>query len=48
MKEKIKPLVWGIISGAVALLIVIFWAGWVVTSSTSEAKGKKMAKDAAA
>ena len=46
MKENIKPLVWGIISGAIGLLIVIFWTGWVVTSSTAETEGKQMAKEA--
>jgi len=46
MKENIKPLVWGVISGAIGLLIVIFWTGWVVTSGTAEAEGKKMAKEA--
>ena len=28
------------------MLIVIFWSGWVVTSSTAEEEGKKMAKEA--
>ena len=46
MKENIKPLVWGVISGSIGLLIVIFWTGWVVTSSTAEYEGKKMAKEA--
>ena len=46
MKENIKPLIWGIVSGAIALLIVIFWTGWVVTSSTAETEGKQMAKEA--
>ena len=46
MKENIKPLVWGIVVGAIGLLIIIFWAGWVVTSSTAEDKGKQMAKEA--
>ena len=46
MKENIKPLVWGIISGAIGLLIVVFWTGWVVTSNTSEVQGKKLAKEA--
>ena len=46
MKENIKPLVWGIISGAIGLLIVVFWTGWVVTNSTAEAQGKKLAKEA--
>jgi len=47
IKEMIKPpFLWGIVSGAVALLIIIFWTGWVVTSSTAEAEGKQMAKEA--
>ena len=46
MKENIKPLIWGVISGSIVLLIVVFWTGWVVTSSTAEAAGKKMAKEA--
>ena len=46
MKENIKPLVWGIVVGAIGLLIVIFWAGWVVTSTTTEKRGKQMAKEA--
>ena len=46
MKEMIKPLVWGMIVGAMVLLIVIFWAGWVVTNSTAKDEGKKMAKEA--
>ena len=47
IKEMIKPpFIWGIVIGAIALLIVIFWTGWVVTSSTAEDKGKQMAKEA--
>ena len=47
IKEMIKPpFLWGIVSGAIALLIVIFWTGWVVTSSTAEDEGKQMAKEA--
>ena len=45
MKEMIKPLVWGMVVGAIVLLIVVFWTGWVVTSSTAEDKGKQMAKE---
>ena len=30
------PFLWGIVIGAVALLIVIFWTGWVVTNSTAK------------
>jgi hypothetical protein len=46
MKENIKPLVWGIVVGAIGLLIVIFWAGWVVTNSTAQDRGKQLAKEA--
>ena len=46
MKEMIKPLMWGMTVGAIGLLIVVFWTGWVVTSSTAEDKGKQMAKEA--
>ena len=45
-KEVIKPLVGGIAIGAIALLIVIFWTGWVVTSNKAEVQGKDMAKAA--
>ena len=45
-KEVIKPLVGGIAIGAVALLIVIFWTGWVVTSNKAESQGKQMASAA--
>ena len=45
-KETIKPLVQGIAIGAIVLLIVIFWTGWVVTSNKAEVQGKDMAKAA--
>jgi len=45
-KEYIKPLVWGMVVGAIVLLIVIFSAGWVVTSGSAKAKAEEMAKDA--
>ena len=45
-KEVIKPLVGGIVIGAIALLIVIFWTGWVVTSSKAELQGEQMAAKA--
>ena len=40
------PFLWGIVIGAIALLIVIFWTGWVVTSSTAKALSEQMAKEA--
>ena len=35
-KEDIKPFVWGIVVGAIVLLIVIFSAGWVITKGKAE------------
>ena len=37
-KEYIKPFVWGSAVGAIVLLIVIFSAGWVVTSGSAQLK----------
>jgi hypothetical protein len=45
-KEYIKPFAWGMAVGMVVLLIVIFSAGWVVTSSSAKAEAKVMAEDA--
>ena len=45
-KEMIKPFVWGIVVGAIVLLIVIFATGWVVTSSSAQAKAEEMAEKA--
>ena len=45
-KEYIKPFAWGMAVGSIILLIVIFSAGWVVTSGTAEATAKVMAADA--
>jgi hypothetical protein len=45
-KEAIKPLVGGIAIGAMALLIVVFWTGWVVTSTKAESQGEQMAAEA--
>jgi len=45
-KEMIKPFVWGMVVGAIVLLIVIFATGWVVTSSSAQAKAEEMAADA--
>ncbi|MBW2028943.1 MAG: hypothetical protein JRH06_00595 [Deltaproteobacteria bacterium] len=42
-KEYIKPFGWGVAVGMVVLLIVIFSAGWVVTSGSA----KSMAQDIA-
>ena len=45
-KEYIKPFAWGMGAGAIVLLIVIFAAGWVVTSSSAEAKAEEMVEEA--
>ena len=41
-KRDIKPFAWGLGVSAIVLLIVIFAAGWVVTSSSAEAKAEEM------
>ena len=45
-KEKVKIGVWSAIGGAIVLLIVIFSAGWVVTSGSAQAKAEEMAENA--
>ena len=45
-KQDIKPFVWGMAVGMVVLLIVVFSAGWVVTSGSAKANAKKISADA--
>jgi len=45
-KEYIKPFVWGLVVGAIVLLIVIFATGWVVTSGSAQTKAEEMAEEA--
>lgn len=45
-KEHIRPFLWGSAVGAIALLIVIFSAGWVVSSGSAQLKAKEMAASA--
>ena len=45
-KQDIKPFVWGMAVGAIVLLIVVFSAGWVVTSGSAKAEAKAIATDA--
>ena len=45
-KEYLKPFLWGMAVGSIVLLIVIFSAGWVVTSSSAKAEAKEMAENA--
>ena len=45
-KEYVKPFAWGMAVGMGVLLIVIFSAGWVVSSGSAKAEAKTMAADA--
>ena len=45
-KEYLKPFAWGVGVGALVLLIVVFATGWVVTSSSAEAKAEEMVSEA--
>ena len=45
-KESITTFVWGTVAGAIVLLAVIFWTGWVVTSNSAQTTAEQMAKDA--
>ncbi len=45
-KEDVKAFVWGIVVGVIVLLIVIFSAGWVVTSGSAQEKAEEMADKA--
>ncbi len=45
-KEMIKPFIWGIVVGVIVLLIVIFSAGWVVTSGSAQEKAEEMVEKA--
>jgi hypothetical protein len=45
-KEYIKPFTLGMAAGMIVLLIVIFSAGWVVTSGSAKAEAKTVAADA--
>ena len=45
-KNDVKPFLWGIAAGMLVLLIVIFSAGWVVTSDTARAEATAMAEEA--
>jgi hypothetical protein len=46
MKKQMKPFVWGVVGGCAVLLIVIFAAGWVVTSGSAQAASEEMAAKA--
>lgn len=45
-KEYIKPFAWGMAVGAIALLIVVFSTGWVVTSTAAKAQATATAAEA--
>ena len=45
-KEEIRPAAWGAVAGAIAVLIVIFSTGWVVTSGTAKDMAREMTEKA--
>jgi heme A synthase len=45
-KEYIKPFAWGMAVGMVVLLIVVFSAGWVVTSNSAKAMAQVISSKA--
>ena len=45
-KQDIKPFLWGMGVGAIVLLIVVFSAGWVVTSGSAKAEARLIAGQA--
>ena len=45
IKKYMKPFTWGMGVGAIMLLIVIFSAGWVVTSGSADAKVALIVQD---
>ena len=45
-KEVIKPMVQGIVIGAIVIVIVMFWTGWAVTSGAAAASAEDMVKEA--
>ena len=46
MKKDIKTFTWGMAAGMIVLLIVIFSAGWVVTSSSAKATAHEISTNA--
>ena len=45
-KEVIKPMVQGVVIGAIVVVIVMFWTGWAVTSGAAAASAEDMVKEA--
>ncbi|MBI4182501.1 MAG: hypothetical protein HY521_00720 [Proteobacteria bacterium] len=41
-KEEIRPFIWGAVVGAIGLPIVMFSAGWVVTSGSARDSASQM------
>ena len=46
MKKDIKTFTWGMAVGMVVLLIVVFSAGWVVTSNSAKATAHEISTNA--
>jgi hypothetical protein len=45
-REYLKPFAWGMAVGMVVLLIVIFSAGWVITSKSAKAMANEISTNA--
>lgn len=45
-KESIKLFSWGMAAGAVALLIILFSTGWMITSSSARAEANQISSEA--
>jgi hypothetical protein len=45
-KENMKPFAWGMAVGMVVLLIVVFSAGWMVTSNSAKAMAQEISTKA--
>jgi len=45
-KQWFQPFAGGVAAGVIAILIIIFSAGWVVTQSSAREQGEKMAEEA--
>ena len=45
-REDVKLFGWGMAAGAVALLILVFSTGWMITSSSAKAEAKQISSEA--
>lgn len=45
-KEDIRPFAWGAAVGAIALPVLLLWAGWIVTGSSAREAATQMTRAA--